>query len=218
MLRCEGIVLRQIKTAGHRRMILILTDQLGKISAGTSISEGGRSRSALAIRPFSHSVFHLTQRKDHLNIGSAETLGYFQGIGADAEKFLQASQTTELMGRMIPEGAPAEEFYRLLLCYLRLANGRKRAFGTLTASCLVKALQMGGVLPERENFHADELLSGLNFDIVRVLVYLIEQPLEKMEHLALDEEKCNELLRVIRRYAALHLDVGPLKSDLSMEV
>jgi DNA repair protein RecO (recombination protein O) len=218
MERCEGIVLRQIKASGHRRMILILTDRLGKISAGTSISEGGKSRSALAIRPFSHSLFHLSTRKEHLNITSAETLGYFHGIGADAEKFLQASRMMELMGRMIPEGAPAEEYYRLLLCYLRLSDGRKKAFGTLTASCLVKALQLGGVLPERENFHMDELLSGLNFDIVRVLVYLMEQPLEKMEHLALDEEKCNELLRVIRRYVALHLDVGPLKSDLSMEL
>jgi DNA repair protein RecO (recombination protein O) len=215
---CEAIVLRQVKTVGHRRMILLLTDRQGKISAGTSLSEKGRGKSALALLPFTYGQYHLTKNRDYLNIAAAETLEYFYGIGTDAEKLVQASQVLELTNRLIPEGAPAEGHFRLLLCYLRLMDKRKRAFGTLTAAYYIKSLQMDGILPERENFHADELLSGLNFDIVNVLVYFMEHPLEKMEQLALDEDKCTELLRVIRRYAALHLDVGPLKSDVSLDL
>ena len=40
----EGIVLRQTKISGGRRMILIFTKQYGKISAGTSLNEKGKGK------------------------------------------------------------------------------------------------------------------------------------------------------------------------------
>ena len=36
----EGIVLKQIKTVGGRRMIVLLSARYGKISAGSGINEG----------------------------------------------------------------------------------------------------------------------------------------------------------------------------------
>ena len=48
----EAIVLRQVKTVGGRRMILLFSKKFGKISVGTNATEGGKSKSALAIRPF----------------------------------------------------------------------------------------------------------------------------------------------------------------------
>ena len=48
----EGFVLRQIKAAGGRRMIVVFSKKYGKISCGTSINEKGKNRSALALRPF----------------------------------------------------------------------------------------------------------------------------------------------------------------------
>ena len=50
----EGIVLKQIKTVGGRRMIVLLSARYGKISAGSRINEGGRNKSALAMRPFTY--------------------------------------------------------------------------------------------------------------------------------------------------------------------
>ena len=37
----EGIVIKQIKTAYGRRMVVLLTKKYGKVSAGTSISDRG---------------------------------------------------------------------------------------------------------------------------------------------------------------------------------
>ena len=48
----RGIVLRQVKTIGGRRMISLFTEQYGKIGAGVTVSERGKSRNAAAMSPF----------------------------------------------------------------------------------------------------------------------------------------------------------------------
>ncbi|MCF0141628.1 MAG: recombination protein O N-terminal domain-containing protein, partial [Mogibacterium sp.] len=42
LVTTEGIVLKQRKIAGNRRMITVFTRKYGKISAGTSINEKGK--------------------------------------------------------------------------------------------------------------------------------------------------------------------------------
>lgn len=214
----EAIVLRQTKTVGHRRMILLLSDREGVISAGTSISESGKGKSALAIRPFTYGRFQISSNRERLGIAGAETLKYFYGIGEDAEKLVQAAGVMEMISKTLPEGAPAREHFCLLLRYLELLETRKSAFGTLTAACLVKFLMMSGILPDRDNFYSDELLSNLSFDIVNVFAYLMEQPFDKMENLVLEDSKCDEILRLIKRYARVHLEIGALKSDISLDM
>ena len=60
----EGVVLRQIKAAYGRRMVLLFSKKYGKISAGSSISEKGRSRAALAMRPFTYGRYELFKNRD----------------------------------------------------------------------------------------------------------------------------------------------------------
>lgn len=55
----EGIVLKQIKIPGGRRMLVIFTKRYGKISAGTYISEKGKNRAALALRPFTYGRYQI---------------------------------------------------------------------------------------------------------------------------------------------------------------
>ena len=70
----EGIVLKQIKTVGGRRMIVLLSARYGKISAGSRINEGGRNKSALAMRPFTYGRYQIFKSRDIYNIDSAETI------------------------------------------------------------------------------------------------------------------------------------------------
>ena len=83
----EGIVLRQIKTSYNRRMILLFSRRYGKISAGTSIGEKGRSKSALALRPFTYGRYELFKGRDSYNINSADVIKSFYGIGEDIDKY-----------------------------------------------------------------------------------------------------------------------------------
>ena len=45
----EAIVLRQVKTSYGRKMILLFSKRYGKISAGTSIGEKGRSKAMFTL-------------------------------------------------------------------------------------------------------------------------------------------------------------------------
>ena len=70
----EGIVLRQVKAAGGRRMISLFSKKFGKISVGTGMTEGGRSKTALAVRPFSYGRYELFKSRDNYNLNSGHVI------------------------------------------------------------------------------------------------------------------------------------------------
>ena len=62
----DGVILRQTRLPGDRRMLVILTRRFGKISAGTGIRTNGKNKSALALRVFTHGKYEYIPRPDEL--------------------------------------------------------------------------------------------------------------------------------------------------------
>jgi len=217
-IECEGIVLRQTKILKGRRMIVLLTEKNGKLSCGTNISERSKSKSALAIRPFTLGSYNISlvkkDKKNYYNIKSAEVVKPYYSFGDDYERFTGASLALEFTDRLLIEEAEVPEIYRLLNTYMDLMAIRKKAYKTLTVSYFIKLLQNAGVFPEPENFTADSLLSALDSDIIKKLVFIMENPLIRMETLAMDEISENRLQRLVLQYAEKHLDISSLKSDI----
>ena len=118
IINTEGIVLRQRKIAGNRRMIVIFTRQYGKISAGTSITERNRSRSALALRPFTFAEYELFKGRDAYSINSASARRSYYSIGEDIDRFMTASSFIEYLDKITAEGEPAPGIYDLALEFL----------------------------------------------------------------------------------------------------
>ena len=239
-----GIVFRQTKTLNSRRMILLFSEDFGKISAGTSISEKGKSRSALAMRPFTLSRFDITENKGYLNIKNAETIKSYYRIGDDLDKFANASYVLEFTEKLLPEAVRSRALFSLLTNYLDILETRKKSFDTLTLAFLVKAMQISGVAPQlktciicgEENtpvfFHMEDagficencvsdapnnghntLLYKINFDIVNVLNFLLENPLECVNNLEIKPELSGKIREIIKEYTAYHLDIGNMKSE-----
>ncbi|MDR3072900.1 MAG: DNA repair protein RecO [Clostridiales Family XIII bacterium] len=215
---CSGLVLRRTQALKGRSMLLLLTDHYGKISAGTSISERGKSGSALAVRRFTLGRYQITESRGNKNISSAETVKNYYALSEDYEKFLAASMVLEFTEKILPEDIPVPDLYQLVIDYLTLLLVRSEDFDTLTASWLMKALQNLGVLPDAENFQHDELLSSLDFVTMNAIAYILDNPLNAMRNLTLPTEKSMRFLRLILRYAAVQFDIGTLKSDLPKEV
>jgi hypothetical protein len=204
---CEGIVIRQTPILKHRSMILLLTDQFGKISAGTSIG----------IKPFTRGNFVLKKTSEFTGISSAELDKTYYGLSDDYDKLVNASLTLEITGKVLPEEAPAREIFTLLCEYLDLMESRKSAYSTLTNAYLVKLLAYSGVLPESVDFASDELLGEINSDIVDVILFMRDQPLEGLAKLRFDTAKSVRLLKTLIGYTELHLDIGKLKSGIPGE-
>jgi DNA repair protein RecO (recombination protein O) len=140
----EGIILRQTKTLNGRRMITLFSKRYGKISAGTSLSERGKNKSSLAIRPFCRGNYELFKNRDSFSINGAEVIESYYSIGEDIDKFMAASAVLELTDAMLGEDQPQPAVYELLCSYLSMMSERKAGFGTLGVGYRLKALQLMG--------------------------------------------------------------------------
>ena len=148
IINTEGIVLRQRKIAGNRRMIVIFTRQYGKISAGTSINEKSRSRSALALRPFTFAEYELFRGRDAYNINSASARRSYYSIGEDIDRFMNASAFIEYLDKVTAEGEPVPGLYDLALEFLESASRTGSSADTLLMAFIFRSLGVLGVSPE----------------------------------------------------------------------
>ena len=238
----EGIVLRQVKAAYGRRMICLLTDKYGKISAGTSISEKGRNRSALALRPFAHGRYELFKGRDSYSINGAETIDSFYSIGEDIDKFSCASGALELADRMLEDEQPAAGMFSLLLEYLSLLEKRKTDFSTLYMGFKIKALTLygSGISAERcvrcgkvedlayisipdggtvcsgcmpSQDSLNPLIFDAGNDIISVIRFIQAHPLRSLEKLSLSADLGRRLAGILKAYYSYHLGIDALRSE-----
>ncbi|MDR1778844.1 MAG: DNA repair protein RecO [Clostridiales Family XIII bacterium] len=217
-MECEGLVFRRTQAVKGRSVLLLFTDQCGKISAGTSISERGKGRSALAVRRFTRGRYQLTENRGRWNVRGAEAVHAYLALAEDYDRYQAASLALEFTEKMLPEDVPEPEIYRLLVEYLGILEERKQDYDTVSSAYFLKAFQALGVLPAPENFHSDALLSALDFVTIDTIIYIRDNPLCAMRNLTLPSEKSAKLLRLLLRYGAAQFDIGPLKSDLPKEV
>ena len=80
--------------------------------------------------------------------------------------------------------------------------------GVVCDNCHSKILREEG-----ENSARSALIYPVRFDIINALKYFNNFPLKKLENIALNEETGKELQKIIREYAAYHLDASNIKSE-----
>ena len=102
----EAIVLRQVKTLNGRRMLLLFSRKFGKISVGTSITEGGKNKSALAVRPFTYGRYELFKGRDSYSLNSGQVIESFYSLGEDLDKYMAGSYVLELTEKLLADDLP----------------------------------------------------------------------------------------------------------------
>jgi DNA repair protein RecO (recombination protein O) len=240
----EGIVFRQVKTVNGRRMVLLFSRKYGKISAGTDISEKGKSKSSLALRPFTYGRYELFKNRDAYHINGTEVIRSYYRIGEDVEKYMYCSYVLEFTEKLLQEEAPAPGIFDMILDFFDIMEKRSKKYSTLILAYQIKVLQETGSMPqiaqcvlcgEKEdpalfsvkeggvickrcclNFNGinnDPLIYNVNFGIVNILRYILDNPIKSFENLALDDEIQKQLSRIVKSYIAYHLDIGELRSE-----
>ena len=129
-------------------MILLFTKKYGKISAGTGINEKGKSKAALAMRPFTYGNYQLYKNKDYYNIDSAEVVKSYYKIGENVDKYMCSSFALELTEKVIPEDQPNPKIFNLIIDFFDAIENREKRFETLVIAYEVKLLQSLGIMPE----------------------------------------------------------------------
>lgn len=144
----EGIVLKQVKAAGGRRMISLFSKKFGKISVGTSMNEGGRNKTALAVRAFSYGRYELFKSRDNYNLNNGQVIKSYYGIGEDLDKYMAASYVLELTDKILPEEMPQPRMFALLTDFLEALEKREKKHKTLVMAYMIKTLDILGTMPE----------------------------------------------------------------------
>lgn len=223
-------------------MITVLTKRYGKISAGTSINEGGKNKSALALRPFSYGRYDIFKNKDNYNINGAEAIQSFFAIGEDVDRFMGASYGLELADRLLEEEQPSPAFFSLLIDFLTCIEKRKKAYGTLITAYQLKILALSGCAPvldrctrcgqtngvsafsvedggiicqpcRTDRDELNPLVFSASDTLVSALSYMAGHPLQSLENLALDPATQAQASRIMRAYISHHLGVSNLRSE-----
>jgi len=144
----EGIIFRQIKTVNGRRMVLLFSKKYGKISAGTSLSEKGKNKSSLAMRPFTYGRYELFKNRDSYHINGAEVIRSYYRIGEDVEKYMNCSYVLELTEKLLQEEAPAPGIFDMILDFFDIMEKRSRKYSSLILAYQIKVLQEVGSMPQ----------------------------------------------------------------------
>jgi DNA repair protein RecO (recombination protein O) len=242
----EGIMLKQIKIAGGRRMLVLFTKRYGKISAGTSLNEKGKSRSALSLRPFTHGSYGINKTGENYHVNKGQVLSSHYGIGEALEKYMCASYALEVTEKFLQEDCPAPGIFTDLVDFLNMIEKRNKKHETLVIAYLFRLLKHSGCAPVldscilcgskeglyclnvsegglccdvcRDRFLSNErLIYPMEFAIVKVLGYIMKNPLQVLEGLAIDDATTRKLLALLKDYLACHLDIGGLKSEEFIE-
>ena len=148
IINAEGIVLRQRKISNNRRMIVLFTRQYGRLTAGTSITERGKSRSALALRPFTHAEYDIFKGRETYSINSANVLQSYYSIGEDINRYMTAAAFLQYLEKVLEEGQAMPALFNLCLDFLKSVSVCKSGHETLLYAFIVKSLRMLGVAPE----------------------------------------------------------------------
>lgn len=146
----EAIVLRQVKTSYGRKMILLFSKKYGKISAGTSIGDKGRTKSSLALKPFTYGRYEMYKNRDSYNINSAEVIKSYYKIGEDVDKYMNGAYVLEFTEKALAEEVPAPAVFRLLTEFFDMLETRDKAIGTLVLAYQVKMFRYLGIMPQLE--------------------------------------------------------------------
>lgn len=236
----EGIILRQTKIAGGRRMVLLFSEKYGKISAGTGLNERGKGKNALVMRPFTYGKYELFKKGNFININGGEVLQSHYRIGEDVDKYMEASFALEFVDKITEEEMPLYGLFELMKVFLSELEKRKSKYDILIIAFMMKALHHLGYAPELsvctlcgnkkepvyfsipdggvvcDDCDTDKfngLIYPVNFDIVNVLTFVVNQPVERLQNLALGEYNARIARRMVLDYAKYHMDFGKLKSE-----
>lgn len=143
----DGVILRQTRLPGDRRMLVILTRRFGKISAGTGIRTNGKNKSALALRVFTHGKYEIFHGRTSFSLNAAETLESYYKIGEDVDKYMYASYALEFTEKILQEEEPAERVLDMMLDLLRLISVRKTKLQSLIVMYQWKLVDICGYMP-----------------------------------------------------------------------
>lgn len=143
-----GLVIKTLTVGEADRLITILTDKKGIVSAFVKRAKSLKNSNASATQLFCYSKFSIYKGKNSNSVNSTSPIKVFFNINKDIEKLTVSQYFCELAMILAPNEVKSEDFLRLMLNSLHLlANTDKHTY--LVKSVFeLKSLCLSGYMPD----------------------------------------------------------------------
>lgn len=143
-----GVVLREVKTGEADRVLTVLTEKLGVISAIAKNSLRMKSKLLTATELFCYAEFTLYEGKNMYQVDSASAQKVFYGLRKDIDAMALGMYCAELASCVVPDGQNAGEPLRLLLNTFYCISEKKYPLLQIKAAYELRMISEAGFMPD----------------------------------------------------------------------
>ena len=233
-LTLRGIVIREVPFKEKDRIIHILTDKCGVISASAKGAMKMKSRLVSATSLMTYSEFVLYPSKNMYIVDDAAVLSHFPGLRTDVYKLSLAMYFLELIYKLAPDEQNLNPHLRLVLNTIHFLETGKRDKAVLKPLFELRMLSMCGYMPDlvaccrcgnyyQESMYFSPILGNLVCQncitpkdgtgyvllppsVAYAMRHILYAPLEKLYAFALDEPTALFLQSVMEQYLLAQTD------------
>lgn len=241
LYRTNAIILRTRNIGEADRVLVLLTEDLGKFEAVVKGARRGRSRFVGCTLPFNYIKALLLSGKGMDNLSQAELIHSFSKIREDLIKLAYASFWMELIDGFVQEREEVKEIFRFLLAafivlenvsdpkILNLAFEARilnylgyqprldfcTACGKLITGSFLFSIEAGGLICEvcREEYPD---LTHISLNVLQLLKKLTETDLRRLNDLMASESEFRIAGKILRGFIEARFD-KPLKSRVFLD-
>lgn len=226
-----GLITREVKYGDSNRIVTVITEDMGKISAITSKFKGGKGKFVPSLQLFSYSrlVLFKGSEKGLYHINEADIIEPFKEIREDLMGIVYASYFGDVANRVTVENETDKDFLRLLLnSFYALSKKKdfdkiKTVFEWKTAAeeGYAPSLERCGGCGKQETAYLDmargvglcktcgENYAGavrLNDALTSAIKYICQVDISKMLAFDMEEKMLEYMNSLSELYLQMHLD------------
>ena len=204
LINTDGIVIKQIKMPDDRKIFILFSKTLGKISVASNNSLNTKSKSSIALQSFNYGSYVLYKNKGYYSLNQGEIIKSYYRIGEDIDKYACSAYVLELTDANLIEGKPEGKIFDLILDFLDVIEKRKKDYLLLVRAYEIKLLAYTGIMPSLQGCvrcgnpdthefsipdgglvcsnckEKDELILKLDNNIIEIVNYLGNNPLRNL--------------------------------------
>ena len=147
-LGTRAVVLSAKNLEEHDRLVVLLTQDLGVVTAYAKGARRQKGTMASATEQLSYSAFQLFQNRDRTFVDKAEAETIFFSIRQDMDRLALASYFCQLCRELIPEEDTQPGYLHLMVNTLTLLDRGTIPLSQLKAVFELRLLTMSGYMPD----------------------------------------------------------------------
>ena len=224
LVKTRGLVVRVVDYGEKDRILTVLTEDFGLITAMANGSRTLKSRTLIAAEQFCYSQYILFKNKDRYTVREVELIESFFDLRVDIERMALAGYICEIVSHVGTENMPDVPLLRLTLNALYAASRGTYPLWQIKGSFEMRAAAILGFMPSLNACDncgeegEDVVLDVMNGVVVCEKCRNLQTAEEKAEELLAAHNLISCLLRPSARAALYYVIECPLEKILSFRL